>query len=80
MSYYFNVSNFFGVCELDPLSNTYIPVRVESGTDDTVIVALGVICGITTITAIVQTIRGSPEAVGYLSQPFVWFCVDNDII
>lgn len=53
MSYYFNVSNFFGVCELDPLSNTYIPVRVESGTDVSVIVALGVICGITTITAIV---------------------------
>jgi hypothetical protein len=52
MSYYFNVSNFFGVCELDPLSNTYIPVRVESGTDVSVIVALGVICGITTITAI----------------------------
>lgn len=53
MSYYFNVSNFFGVCELDPLSNTYIPVRVESGTDVSVIVALGVICGVTTITAVV---------------------------
>lgn len=53
MSYYFNVTNYFGVCEADPLSNTYIPVRVDSGDDIGVIVALGVICGLTTITAIV---------------------------
>lgn len=53
MSFYFNVSNYFGVCEVDPLSNTFIPVRVESGTDVNVIVALGVICGISTIVAIV---------------------------
>lgn len=53
MSYYFNVTNYFGVCEADPLSNTYIPVRVDSGGDIGVIVALGVICGLTTITAIV---------------------------
>ncbi|XP_033725473.1 uncharacterized protein LOC117315403 [Pecten maximus] len=53
MNYYFNVTGYYGACEVDPLSKTVIPARVEVEPDVSVIVALGVVCGVTTIVAIV---------------------------
>lgn len=53
MNYFFNVTGYYGACEVDPLSKTIIPARVEVQPDVSVIVALGVVCGVTTIVAII---------------------------
>ncbi|XP_048749509.2 uncharacterized protein LOC125661521 [Ostrea edulis] len=53
MNYYFNVTGYYGKCEADPLSKTIFPEFVESEPDVTVVIILGVLCGLSTITAIV---------------------------
>ncbi|XP_022306168.2 uncharacterized protein LOC111112729 [Crassostrea virginica] len=56
MNYYFNVSGYYGKCEEDSLSKTIYPEIVESGPDVAVVVGLGVLCGVSTIVAIVFAI------------------------
>ncbi|XP_061180544.1 uncharacterized protein LOC133189153 [Saccostrea echinata] len=53
MNYYFNVTGYYGKCEADPLSKTIYPEIIKSDPDVVVVVILGVLCGISTIAAIV---------------------------
>lgn len=53
MNYYFNVTGHYGKCEADPLSKTIYPEFIKSEPDLVVVVVLGVLCGLSTITATV---------------------------
>lgn len=55
LNYYFNITGYYGHCEEDPLSKTYIPPRpvVKDDSNLHLAIGMGVVAGIATIAAVV---------------------------